>query len=315
MPKKMNTPTPQQARRMHADQEELADRIARMLPHDGTAEPQPGLTLARLAAPPAAPIHAVLEPSFCVIAQGAKEVLLGDERFRYDPAHYLITTMGLPAVVRVVEASRERPYLSLRLTLDPALVTSVMVESAAALHPRGGDGSGVTAVDVSALGPDLLDATLRLVRLADRPDEYRPLAPLVLREIVYRLLRGEQGGRMRQLATLGGQVHRIARAVDKLRQNFAKPLRIEDVARELGMSVSGFHAHFKAVTAMSPLQFQKHLRLQEARRLMLNENLDAGEAGYRVGYDDQSHFSRDYKRHFGDPPMRDVERLRELATA
>jgi AraC-like DNA-binding protein len=315
MPKKMNrTPTDQQARRTHADQEELADRIARMLPHDGTTDPQPGLSLARLAAPPAAPIHAVLEPSFCVIAQGAKEVLLGHERYRYDPAHYLITTMGLPAVVRVVEASPERPYLGLRLTLDPALVTSVMVESAA-LPPRGGDGSGVPAVDVSALDADLLDATLRLVRLADRPDEYRALAPLVLREIVYRLLRGEQGGRMRQLATLGGQVHRIARAVDKLRQDFAKPLRVEDVARELGMSVSGFHAHFKAVTAMSPLQFQKHLRLQEARRLMLSENLDAGEAGYRVGYDDQSHFSRDYKRHFGDPPMRDVERLRELATA
>jgi AraC-like DNA-binding protein len=141
------------------------------------------------------------------------------------------------------------------------------------------------------------------------------LAPLVVREIVYRLLTGAQGGRMRHLATDGGHAHRMVRAVAKLRANFDKPLRIEAVAKQLGMSASGFHAHFKAVTAMSPLQFQKHLRLQEARRLMLGENLDAGEAGYRVGYEDPSYFSRDYKRHFGEPPMRDVERLRDLATA
>ena len=141
------------------------------------------------------------------------------------------------------------------------------------------------------------------------------LAPLIVREIIYRLLNGTQSGQLRHLATFGGQVHRMVRAVEKLRREFDKPLRIEDVAGELGMSVSGFHAHFKAVTAMSPLQFQKHLRLQEARRLMLSQNLDAGEAGYRVGYEDQSQFSREYKRHFGEPPMRDVERLRELATA
>src|SRR5206468_1300593 len=129
----------------------------------------------------------------------------------------------------------------------------------------------------------------------DRPSEYRALSPLIVRDIIYRLLSGAQSGRMRHLATFGGQTHRMVRAVEKLRDNFDKPLRIEGVARELGMSVSGFHAHFKAVTAMSPLQFQKQLRLQEARRLMLSEHLDAGEAGYRVGYDDQSHFSRDYK--------------------
>jgi AraC-like DNA-binding protein len=137
----------------------------------------------------------------------------------------------------------------------------------------------------------------------------------VIREIVYRLLTGAQGSRMRLLATFGGHAHRMVRAVEKLRENFNKPLRIEEIARELGMSVSGLHAHFRAVTAMSPLQFQKQLRLQEARRLMLSEDLDAAEAGYRVGYDDASHFSREYKRHFGESPMRDVERLRELATA
>src|SRR5687767_10835874 len=146
-------------------------------------------------------------------------------------------------------------------------------------------------------------------------ERMRHLAAVVVREIAYRLLTGPQAARMRHLATSGGQAHRMVRAVAKLRENFAKPLRIERVAKELGMSTSGFHAHFKAVTAMSPLQFQKTVRLQEARRLMLSEDLDAGEAGYRVGYDDPAYFSRDYKRHFGEPPMRDVERMRELATA
>ena len=198
----------------------------------------------------------------------------------------------------------------LRLVLDPSVVTSVMVESGL-VHPNG-DG-GVRAVDVSALDAKLLDATLRLVRLMETPGEYRVLGPLVVREIVYRLLTGAQGNRMRHLATFGGHEHRMVRAVTKLRENFDRPLRIEAVARELGMSVSGFHAHFKTVTAMSPLQFQKQLRLQEARRLMLSENLDAAEAGYRVGYEDASHFSREYKRHFGEPPVRDVGRLREGA--
>jgi len=238
--------------------------------------------------------------------------LLGEEIFRYDPAHYLISTMELPLIGAVVDASPERPYLSFRLVLDPSIVTSVMVESG--LVQRRGDGS-VKAVDVSPLDANLLDATLRLVRLIDTPNEYRALAPLVVREIVYRLLTGAQGSRMCHLATFGGHAHRMVRAVGKLRENFDKPLRIDGLARELGMSVSGFHAHFKAVTAMSPLKFQKHLRLQEARRLMLNENLDAAEAGYRVGYDDASHFSREYKRHFGEPPMRDVEQLRELTGA
>ena len=212
------------------------------------------------------------------------------------PAHYLVSTLGVPAIGRVVEASRERAYLGLRISLDPSVVTSVMVESGVGVQSRG-EGVGVTGVGVSPLDAELLDATVRLVRLIDRPGEYRVLSPLIIREIVFRLLNGEQAGRLRHLATFGGQVHRMVRAVEKLRHDFDKPLRIEDVARELGMSASGFHSHFKAVTAMSPLQFQKHLRLQEARRLMLSQNLDAGEAGYRVGYEDQSHFSRDYKRH------------------
>ena len=313
MRKMTNITTELQVRRMEADREELAERIARALPRDGKVEPQPGLVFTRLSSP-TEPVHAVLEPWLCMIAQGAKDVLLGDEWFHYDPAHYLISTLGVPAIGRVVEASRERPYLGLRLALDPSVVTSVMVESGVGVDSRG-EGVGVKGVGVSPLDADLLDATVRLARLIDRPGEYRVLAPLIVREIVYRLLTGPQCSRMRHLATFGGQVHRMVRAVEKLRDNFDKPLRIEAVARELGMSVSGFHAHFKAVTAMSPLQFQKQLRLQEARRLMLNENLDAAQAGYRVGYDDAGHFNREYKRHFGEPPMRDVERLRELATA
>jgi AraC-like DNA-binding protein len=311
MRKKMNARDENQTRRVRADREELAARIAKGAPHDGRFEVQPGLFFNRLSAPHQ-PAHGVVPPSFCVIAQGSKDILLGDERFHYDPAHYLITTLGLPLTGEVVEASSEHPYLGFRLVLDPSVVTSVMVESGA-VQPRG-DGGGVKGLDVSPLDADLLDAVVRLVRLVERPGEYRGLGPLILREIVYRLLNGDQAGRLRHLATFGGQAHRMVRAVERLRRDFDKPLRVEDVAGELGMSVSGFHAHFKAVTAMSPLQFQKHLRLQEARRLMLSEDLDAGEAGFRVGYEDQSHFGREYKRHFGEPPMRDVERLR-VATA
>jgi AraC-like DNA-binding protein len=167
------------------------------------------------------------------------------------------------------------------------------------------------AINVSSLDTGLLDAVLRFVRLLDTPTEAPFLAPLITREIVYRLLMGEQGDRLRHIAALGGYTPPIAKAIERLRRDFDQPFRIDDIARELGMSVSGFHHHFKAVTAMSPLQFQKQIRLQEARRLMLGESLDAASVAYRVGYDDASHFNREYKRLFGLPPMRDVERLRE----
>ncbi len=169
------------------------------------------------------------------------------------------------------------------------------------------------AINVSPLDASLLDAVVRLVKLLDTPTEARFLAPLITREIVYRLLIGEQAGRLRHIAVQGGHTDRIVRAIERFRKEFDQPLRIDDIAQQLGMSVSSFHQHFKAVTAMSPLQFQKRLRLQEARRLMLSENHDAASAGYQVGYDDASHFNREYKRLFGLPPMRDVERLREAA--
>jgi AraC-like DNA-binding protein len=293
----------------NAHRKELSEHIARAVPEDGAVEPLKGLQLFR-SSNPTEPLYGVSRPSFCVIAQGSKEVLLGDSRYRYDPAHYLLATVELPIVGQVVEASAERPYLSLRLDLDPALVGSVMVEAG---HLSSGNQGNVRAIDVSPLDADLLDATVRLVRLLDSPAEARVLRPLITREIVYRLLMGDQGTRLRHLALLGGHTDRIAEAVERLRREFKQPLRIDSLARELGMSVSGFHHHFKAVTAMSPLQFQKQLRLQEARRILLGENLDAASAGNRVGYDDASQFSREYKRLFGQPPLRDVERLREAA--
>ena len=298
------------ARRMQDGREELVERIARAIREDGAVEPLEGLRLNRSSSP-TGPVHSVSRPSFCVIAQGSKEVLLGADRYRYDPSRYLIAIAELPVVGQITEASKERPYLSLRFDLDPALVGSVMVEAG---HPEPRGHAAVRAFEVSPLDAGLLDAVVRLVGLLDAPaEEARFLRPLVTREIVFRLLAGEQGDRLRQIAVLGGHSHRIARALERLRKDFDQPLRIEEIARELGMSVSGFHHHFRAVTAMSPLQFQKRMRLQEARRLMLGEDLDAASAGYRVGYSDASHFTREYKRLFGAPPMRDVERLREAA--
>lgn len=292
--------------RMKADLFELGQRIANALPYDGGVEVQPGLFFRR-ASHAGERAHGFYGPGFCVMAQGSKLITLGEEIFRYDPAHYLITTMELPLSGEVVEATTKTPYLGFRLALDPAIVTSLMMETGLATN-RGGENA--KALDVSTVDAELLDSTLRLVRLTEKPDEYRVLAPLVIRELVYRLMVGAQGERMRHLTTFGGQNHRMARAITLIRDSFSKPLRVEDVAKELSMSVSGFHAHFKAATAMSPLQFQKQLRLQEARRLMMSEHLDAAQAGFRVGYEDASHFSRDYKRHFGEPPMRDVEKLR-----
>jgi AraC-like DNA-binding protein len=185
-----------------------------------------------------------------------------------------------------------------------------MVEAGLTALP---DRADVRAIAVSPLDANLLDAVVRLVRLLDAPAEAPVLMPLIAREIIYRLLAGEQGDRLRYIAASGGYTPPIARAIERLRQDFDQPLRIEQIARELGMSVSGFHHHFKAVTALSPLQYQKQLRLQEARRLMLGESLDAASAAFRVGYHDASHFNREYKSFFGAPPMRDMQRLREAS--
>ena len=308
----MNRPqSEREAHRVQASRDELVERMARAVREDGTVVPLGGLQLRRASSPTELG-HGVSYPALCMIAQGSKEILLGDDRYRYDPAHYLITTATLPITTRIIEASEERPYLGLVLRLETTLVGSVMVEAGHSAPRRPSD---VKAIDVSPLEASLLDATVRLVRLLDSPSaEARFLAPLIKREIVYRLLMGEQGGRLNHIAALGGHTHRIVEAIERFRKDFDRPLRIEDIARELGMSVSGFHHHFRVVTAMSPLQFQKQIRLQEARRLMLGEDFDAASAGYRVGYGDASHFTREYKRLFGAPPARDAERLREAAT-
>ncbi|MCA1566195.1 MAG: AraC family transcriptional regulator [Acidobacteria bacterium] len=293
--------------RMRINREELVGRMSRAVPEDGIFEIFPGLFLVR-SSRPTERVHSVFKPAFCVIAQGSKQMLLGEEVFRYDPGHYLISTVDLPIVSHVVEASEERPYLTFRLNLDTSLVASIMMESR--LETKKGDAS-VKAMDVSPIDADLLDAVVRLARLLDTPEEMQALAPLIIREIIYRLLRGKQGARLSHLLASGGDARRISRAVKQLREHIDRPLKIEAIARELGMSVSGFHHHFKSVTAMSPLQFQKQVRLQEARRLMLGEELDVASASSRVGYEDPSYFSRDYKKLFGAPPQRDIAQLRD----
>ena len=284
------------------------ERIARAIPADGVTQPLQGLRLAR-SSKARQKVYGVLDPTFCVIAQGSKKIHLGGNPYTYDPHNYLLATAELPVVGLVLEASEGQPYLGLQLCLDAAVVGAVMVEIGQ--PPPQRNAKVVKAIEVSPMDSTLLDATVRLVRLLDSPIEARVLLPLITREIVYRLLVGGQGHRLRQMTVLGGHTHQIAEAIEKICREFNESLYVEEIAREIGMSVSSFHHHFKEVTAMSPLQFQKQLRLQEARRLMVGEALDAATAGYRAGYADASQFNRDYKRLFGVTPMRDMGRLRK----
>lgn len=293
--------------RDEANRQEMADLIDASLAKDGWIEPVPGVGLGKLSQN-TEHIFGEAKPAVCFIAKGAKEVAVGEARYRYDSDHFLLVTIDVPARSTIQIA----PYLGLRMDLDPALVSSVMIETGFTVpeSPTGGK-----AVTVSRCDSDLYDAATRLVRHATRPEEAEMLVPQVKREIVYRLLLSEEGHRLRQLSAPAGHTQRIASALEKLRHDFNQPLSIEGLAKELGMSSTRFHHHFKAVTDMSPLQFQKQLRLQEARRLMLSDELDAASAAYKVGYDDPSHFSRDYKRHFGQAPMRDITNLRSSVPA
>ncbi|MCX7839028.1 MAG: AraC family transcriptional regulator [Anaerolineae bacterium] len=300
-------PTERKVQREQANREELVERIAQCLDKDGAIEPLKGLRFFRFSARTNL-IPSVMRPALCIVAQGSKEFFLGNERYLYDPEHYLIVTVDLPLVGHVTEASHERPYLSLSLELDPVLVGSVMIEAG---YKLSSDPAQVKAINVSRLDSELLDAVVRLVRLIDHPAEARVLAPLVTREIIYRLLIGEQGERLCHIAVLSGYTPLIVQAIERLRGDLDQPLRIDALAREIGMSVSGFYRQFKVVTSISPLQFRKQMRLQQARRLMLGEGLDAASAGYRVGYHNPSHFNRDYKNLFGVPPIRDIERWRD----
>ena len=279
--------------------------IERSRPNDGAAEVLPGLFLARSSKLMTSP-NAVFQPAFCLVAQGSKRAMLGDEVYRYDPGHYLIFTVDLPLTFHVDEATEDRPYLGLRLNLDPGVVASVIAETD--IRFRKGD-AAAKAMNVNSVDPDLLDAVVRLVRLIERPDDRRMLVPHITKEIIYRLLSGGEGARLGHMI-MPADTHRISKAIGRLRENLDQPLRVDDIARDLGMSVSGFHHQFKSVTAMSPLQYHKQIRLQEARRLMLGEDLDAASAGFRVGYEDPAYFSRDYKKQFGAPPQRDIASLR-----
>ncbi len=269
----------------------------------------PGLSLWRRDEP-TQPASGMYEPSICLISYGAKRVLLGDDTYVYDAHHFLITSVDLPTVWQIIKASQEKPCLGLMLKLDQREISQLMVDSDLP-PPRAQQSSRGMAIGEVTL--PLLTAFHRLIDLLAEPKDIPILAPIIQREISYRLLVGDQGARLRQMASGGSQSHQIARAIDWLKGNFTQPLRIDDLATQVNMSTSTFHHHFRALTAMSPLQYQKRLRLNEARRLMLTERLDATIVAFQVGYESPSQFSREYSRLFGAPPLRDITILRQLA--
>lgn len=269
----------------------------------------PGLSLYRRYEP-TQPTSIMYEPRICMIAQGAKRVLLGDDTFVCDEHHFLIASVDLPTVVQIIKASREKPYLGLVLKLDQREMSQLMADSNLP-PPRSQQSSRGMAVGEVTL--PLLNGFQRLIDLLAEPKDIPILAPIIQREIVYRLLVGDQGARLRQIASVGSQSQQIARAIDWLKDNFTRPLRIDDLATQVNMSTSTFHHHFRALTAMSPLQYQKWLRLNEARRSMLTDHLDAATAAFQVGYESPSQFSREYGRLFGAPPLRDITNLRQMA--
>ncbi|QEM69407.1 AraC family transcriptional regulator [Geobacter sp. FeAm09] len=269
----------------------------------------PGLSLFRREEP-TEPVSGMYEPSVCLVAQGAKRVLLGNDTYVYDAHHYLITSVHLPTIVQIIEAGPEKPYLGLRLKFDLREVAQMMADSNLP-QPRAQQSSrGMATGEVTQ---PLLNAFLRLIALLADEQDVPILAPVIKREIIYRLLVGDQGARLRQIASAGSQSQQIARAVEWLRSNFMQPLSIDDLAEKASMSNSTFHHHFRSITALSPLQYQKQLRLQEARRLMLAERMDAANAAFQVGYESPSQFNREYSRHFGAPPLRDISKLRLLS--
>ncbi len=271
----------------------------------------PGLSLFRREEP-TEPITGLYEPSICLVAQGAKRVLLGDDTYVYDAHHYLITSVHLPTIVQIIEASREKPYLGLRLMLDLREISQLMADSNLPQPREQQSSRGMATGEVTL---PLLTAFHRLIDLLAEQQDIPILTPVIQREIIYRLLVGDQGARLRQIASAGSQSQQIARAIDRLKVNFTQPMRIDDLAAEARMSSSTFHHHFRSMTALSPLQFQKQLRLREARRLMLTEHMDAATAAFQVGYESPSQFSREYNRLFGAPPLRDITKLRQMSTA
>jgi len=292
---------------MAARQAELSARVARLTPFDGTHQSAlPSLALTRGSVPTMC-MPTVYQPCLAIVVQGRKRAVLNDEVFHYDALNYLVVSVTLPGMGQVLEASPEHPYLSLRLNLDLEEIARLVLE----LRDLGpSPASADRGLFVARLDEPLLDAVLRMVKLLDTPEDLDVLAPVVRREIYYRVLRGELGSRLVDLAQSEGGNHRVVRAIEWLKQHYSDPLRIEELADAVHLSPSALHHRFKAVTAMSPLQYQKHLRLHEARRLMFADGIECATAGHRVGYESASQFSREYRRLFGAPPRAEIARLR-----
>jgi AraC-like DNA-binding protein len=285
---------------------EIAAIIARNVSMDGfQATPIERVTIVR-SSTVTMPLPNVYRPQLCLVAQGHKEVTLGGRVFRYAPGRYGVVTYDLPAIGHVVDATPDKPYLCVYLDFDPVM----LVDLALRVPPPPEAPSPTIGKTVSDAGADLLDAVLRLLRLLDNPAALPVLGPLAEQEILYHLLAGPDGARMRHVTSSQGRVAQVGRAIAWIGKNFRKRISIELLAAEVGMSQSSLHEHFRAVTAMTPLQFQKQLRLQDARSLMLVENIDVATAAFRVGYESSSQFSREYRRHFGESPARDIAHLR-----
>ncbi|WP_202803009.1 AraC family transcriptional regulator [Alloalcanivorax dieselolei] len=287
---------------------EIAKIIARNVSKDGfNATLIERVTLVR-SSTVTMPMPNVYRPQLCLVAQGHKEVTLGDHTFKYAPGRYGVVTYDLPVVGHVVKATPNEPYLCLYLDFDPVMLGDL----AARVQPMPGAPSQPIGKTVSDASAALLDAALRLLRLLDAPAALPVLGPLAEQEILYHLLAGTEGARMRHIVSSQGPVAQVGRAIAWIGKHFREPFSIKRLAMEVGMSPSSLHEHFRAVTAMTPLQFQKQLRLQDARSLMLVHDLDVTTAAFRVGYESPTQFNREYRRHFGEPPARDIARLRAL---
>jgi len=292
--------------------QELSARVARLTTFDGTHQSaMPALALTRGSVPTVC-MPTIYQPCLAFVVQGRKRAVLNDEVFQYDALNYLVVSVTLAAMGQVLEASPEHPYLSLRLNLDLEEIARLVLELG---DRRPSPAAADRGLFVARLDEPLLDAVLRMVKLLDTPEDIDVLAPVVQREIYYRILRGELGARLANLAQCESGSHRIVRAIEWLKQHYAAPLRIEELAEAVHMSPSTLHHRFKAVTAMSPLQYQKHLRLHEARRLMFADGIESATAGHRVGYESPSQFSREYRRLFGAPPRSEIARLREAGAS
>ena len=286
---------------------ELAALVSRHASTDGIHETAiPGLHCLRMS-DPSVPMPSVYNPSLCVVVQGSKQVLLEDEIYRYRPTHYLAVSVDLPVLGQVVNASPAVPYLCVKIDIDPHDLTEILAQMGNLRPPSHATPRGLF---VGRMDDALLSAVLRLTRLLETRDDIPVLAPMIVREIHYRLLKGDHGHVIAEMAAAGSNMQKIAQIIGLMKSNLAQQLRIDELAATAHMSVSSFHHHFKAVTAMSPLQYQKRLRLTHARQILLSERADAASTAYRVGYESPSQFSREYARMFGSPPMRDVDGLR-----